>query len=113
MRKTGALLFLERFAAQAALRHLVRLSLVECDGQGQPFAHRLILGFVRHLGGAVSNWTGTVAAVGKEWGVAHDVGDIASLIDLEVVLPHAVAILAREDLPLKRAAEMAYEIAEH
>jgi Flp pilus assembly protein TadD len=86
-----------------AIADLWELSLVDRSETGDPAAHRLILGFVRHLPESDSLWLPTVAAVEKEMRRAFDNQDTASFGELEAVLPHAEWLVAREDLAAEGA----------
>jgi tetratricopeptide (TPR) repeat protein len=90
-----------------AIAALWRLSLVERDEGHQPSAHRLILGFVRHLPDGDARWAEAVEAVGKEMNRVRDDSDTAVYQELEAVVPHAEAVLARTDLPDAREIEIA------
>ncbi len=78
-----------------AVSDLVRLSLVERDSQGQPMAHRLILGFAGALPDTERYAKETLDAVDREMRRTTDDQDTASYRDLEAVLPHADWLLAR------------------
>jgi tetratricopeptide (TPR) repeat protein len=86
-----------------AIADLWDLSLVDRSETGDPAAHRLILGFVRHLPESDSLWLQTIAAVEKEVGRAFDDQDTASFQELEAVLPHAEWLVVREDLAAESA----------
>jgi tetratricopeptide (TPR) repeat protein len=96
-----------------ARKDLWRLSLIEIDPQNQPSAHRLLLGFVRHLPDGNSHWTETVTAIENEMHRARDDRDTASYQELEAVLPHAEAVLARSDLPSERGVEIVGDLGRH
>jgi tetratricopeptide (TPR) repeat protein len=96
-----------------AIADLWRLSLVERDDRHQPSAHRLILAFVRSLPDPDTWRTATVAAVEKEMNRTNDERDTASSKELEAVVPHAEAILARADLPDERRIEIAGDLGYH
>jgi len=96
-----------------ALQDLWRLSLVDLDSQNQPSAHRLILGFVRHLPDEDPHWSATVAALEKEMDRAKDDRDTASYQELEPLVSHADAVLSRPDLPAERSIQIAGDLARH
>jgi len=96
-----------------AIAALWRLSLVERDGHNQPFAHRLILGFVRHLPDGDARWTDAVAAVEKEMQGVDEEHGTAAYQKLEAVVPHADAVLACVDLPDARGIEIASPLGRH
>jgi tetratricopeptide (TPR) repeat protein len=78
-----------------AVTDLARLSLVERDSEGQPTAHRLILGFLGSLPDAELFTAETFTAVDREMSRAGDDQDTASYRDLEAILPHADWVLVR------------------
>jgi tetratricopeptide (TPR) repeat protein len=78
-----------------AVADLTRLSLVERDGEGQPVAHRLILGFAASMPEAQPYRVEVGAAVDREMRRASDPLDTASYHELETVVPHADWVLAR------------------
>jgi tetratricopeptide (TPR) repeat protein len=86
-----------------ATADLWELSLVDRSDTGDPAAHRLILGFVRHLPESEPLRLPTVAAVAKEMDRAFDDQDTASFQELEAVLPHAEWLVEREDLAAESA----------
>jgi tetratricopeptide (TPR) repeat protein len=96
-----------------AIADLWDLSLVDRSETGDPAAHRLILGFVRHLPESGSLRLQTIAAVEKEMDRAFDDQDTASFQELEAVLPHAERLVAREDLAAESAIEIATDLGRH
>jgi len=95
------------------IRNLLRLSLVECDPQGQPTAHRLILGFVRQFGGADSRWAKTIDGVEREMDRAYSDSDVASSAEVDSVAPHAEIVLGRPDIPPEQGAAIAADLWRH
>jgi tetratricopeptide (TPR) repeat protein len=89
------------------------LSLVDRSETGEPAAHRLILGFVRHLPESGSLWLQTIAAVEKEMGRAFDDQDTASFRELEAVLPHAEWLVMGKDLSAESAMRIATALGWH
>ena len=89
------------------------LSLVDRSETGGPAAHRLILGFVRHLPESDSLRPQTVAAVEKEMSRAFDDQDTASFQELEAVVPHAEWLVVREDLAAESAIGIATALGWH
>jgi tetratricopeptide (TPR) repeat protein len=96
-----------------AIADLWELSLVDHSETGEPAAHRLILGFVRHLPESDSLRLQTVAAVEKEMDRAFDDQDTASFQELEAVLPHAGWLVGREDLAAESAITIAWALGRH
>jgi tetratricopeptide (TPR) repeat protein len=96
-----------------AIADLWELSLVDRSETGEPAAHRLILGFVRHLPESDSPWLQTVAAVEKEMSRAFDDRDTSALRELEAVLPHAEWLVVREDLAAESAITIATALGRH
>jgi tetratricopeptide (TPR) repeat protein len=96
-----------------AIADLWELSLVDRSETGEPAAHRLILGFVRHLPESDSLRLQTVAAVEKEMDRTFDDQDTASFRELEAVLPHAEWLVMREDLAAESAIEIATDLGRH
>jgi tetratricopeptide (TPR) repeat protein len=89
------------------------LSLVDHSETGDPAAHRLILGFVRHLPESNSPRPQTVAAVEKEMLRAFDDQDTASFRELEAVVPHAECLVVREDLAAESAITITWALGRH
>ena len=96
-----------------AIADLWDLSLVDRSKTGDPAAHRLILGFVRHLPESDSLRLQTVAAVEKEMDRAFDDHDTASFRELEAVLPHAEWLVACRDLASESAITITTALGRH
>jgi tetratricopeptide (TPR) repeat protein len=96
-----------------AIMDVWRLSLVDRSEQGEPTAHRLILGFVRRQPESGLWWRRAAAALEKEMGRAFDLEDTASYRELEGVVPHAQMVLARLDLPVESAIAIATALGRH
>jgi tetratricopeptide (TPR) repeat protein len=96
-----------------AITDVWRLSLVDRSEQGEPNAHRLILGFVRRQPESGLWWPQAVAALAKEMRRAFDDQDTASFRELEGVVPHAQMVLARPDLPVESAIRIATALGRH
>jgi len=96
-----------------AIADLWELSLVDRSETGEPAAHRLILGFVRHLPESDSLRLQTVAAVEKEMGRAFDEQDTASLQELEAVVPHAEWLVMRGNLAAESMIMIATDLGRH
>ena len=96
-----------------AIADLWDLSLVDRSKTGDPAAHRLILGFVRHLPESDSLRLQTVAAVEKEMDRAFDDHDTASFRELEAVLPHAERLVACRDLASESAITITTALGRH
>ena len=96
------------------LRELRRLSLVDFDVTDDPFAHRLIMGFVRHRGSVEASLReATVGSVRREMERSFDEHDTKSLRELEPIFPHAVALLQNEGLPDEAAIDLATSVGKH
>ena len=96
-----------------AVTDVWRLSLVDRSEQGEPNAHRLILGFVRRQPEGGLWWPRAAAALEKEMGRAFDDQDTASFRELEGVVPHAQMLLTRPDLPVESAITIATALGWH
>lgn len=92
-----------------------KLSLVDLDNNGDPFAHRLISGFVRETASdAVHNiYNPIVAAVENEIARAQDEKYIASYRELEKVLPHAEFLVDQKHIDPKQAITIAGSVVWH
>ena len=96
-----------------AIGDLWDLSLVDRSETGDPAAHRLILGFVRHLPESDSLRLQTMAAVAKEMDRVFDDQDTASFRELEGVVPHAEWLVGREDVAAETAIRIAEDLGRH
>ena len=77
-----------------AVAELDRVSLVGLDEAGDPFAHRLLMGFVKHRGIGDAVFKAVVEAVEQETRRTQDEQDTASYNELEAIMPHAETMLA-------------------
>jgi tetratricopeptide (TPR) repeat protein len=96
-----------------ATADLWELSLVDRSETGDPSAHRLILGFVRHLPESDSLRLQTIAAVEKEMDRAFDDQDTASFRELEAAVPHAEWLVMRESMASESAIRIATALGRH
>ena len=99
---------------QKSLAELRRLSLVDFGVADDPFAHRLIMGFVRQRGVIDKSLReATVESVRREMKRSEDENDTKNLKELEPIFPHAVELLHGEALPDETDIELATAIGKH
>ena len=93
-----------------AIDELVRLSLAERDGNGNPIAHRLILAFVRK---SASLFEECRKAVQRQMSRADLQSDARTIRDLELLVPHAEALLATGRLATMDFCELSNKLGTH
>ncbi|MES2206711.1 MAG: tetratricopeptide repeat protein [Pseudomonadota bacterium] len=97
------------------IKKLYNFSLVDLDiNEENPFAHRLILGYVRHYQTLDHDLLQkTSEAISIEMNRAMDVHDIESLKDLELVYPHAENFLQKETISNTKKIKLTLTIGKH
>ena len=97
------------------LGELTRLSLIELDLQSNPLMHRLVHAFVRYRNGQdqVSFFERTAVLISKLMQATFNNPDVEDLRGLDLLAPHAEAVLASDRLTELDAIELLGQLGKH